>query len=941
MKKLLCAVLTIALLSGCSVLEPLTEQEQLSQQTLGNLAPAALRLMGNENIDIDHDEVMEKYRAYLEVSTDEELRIRTHHRIANLRLQKDEFILEGGDQSDEASAKVFELDAGRESIADYEKLLAKYPDRNDNDLALYQLAKAYSLAGEPFETIRVLEQLTELYPRSDYYLESLFRLGDIYYANGVYDLAESSYQRLIIRGSEGNKYYLNAMYLVGWSQFKQNRYDESLLSFTSVLDFEFPTEETITLASIGQQSMLKDILRIMAITFDYQGDWENINQFYAGIGRRHYEHRIYETLASQYYNKKYYKSGASTLRAFINRYPQDVLSPVFYQRVVEGYTKARYPTLLRKHKKIFVETFGVGGEYWENHTLAVQETIKPALSTYIWDLARFNHAWGQRIKNGKEKKERLQEAIGWYGEYIRSFPDAEDTAKAHFLLAEVAYQTKQYPLAKDHYEIVAYQYPDYEKAAESGYAAILTYSKHKPKKADKLIWRQLTVASAMRFVQEFPKDERRGQVLVNTAEMLLAGQYYEQALVTANLAWESEGNLSARHRYGASLVRSHSSFYLEQFVEAEQAIKEALSYDKIKSKSRNDLREKLAASIYKQGEMAKASGDNELAVKNWLRIAKLVPESDIKVSAEFDAATLLMAAEKYEQAVPVLLDFRKAYPNHRLVKDIPSKLIVAYESQENWRSAAFELQKIWQQGGNKEQSRIALFQSAEYFEKAKDLDNALVMYKRYAHDYKRPFNPAIEAHHKLDVIYLAQGDDTKRLFWMNKIVWLHLGAREDRTDRSKYLAAKSAYELAENERIKFEKVKITLPLDKSINRKNKRMKAAMERYTQAVQIGVLEFTTSATFRIAELYSQFGSGLLASERPAGLDELALEEYGYLLEDQAFPLEEAAIEVHQKNAGRTFDGLYDQWVKKSYGSLAELMPAQYAKYEKQVSYVDAIR
>ncbi|MBQ0732588.1 MAG: tetratricopeptide repeat protein, partial [Oleispira antarctica] len=509
MKKLLCAVLTIALLSGCSVLEPLTEQEQLSQQTLGNLAPAALRLMGNENIDIDHDEVMEKYRAYLEVSTDEELRIRTHHRIANLRLQKDEFILEGGDQSDEASAKVFELDAGREAIADYEKLLAKYPDRNDNDLALYQLAKAYSLAGEPFETIRVLEQLTELYPRSDYYLESLFRLGDIYYANGVYDLAESSYQRLIIRGSEGNKYYLNAMYLVGWSQFKQNRYDESLLSFTSVLDFEFPTEETIASASIGQQSMLKDILRIMAITFDYQGDWENINQFYAGIGRRHYEHRIYETLASQYYNKKYYKSGASTLRAFINRYPQDVLSPVFYQRVVEGYTKARYPTLLRKHKKIFVETFGVGGEYWENHTLAVQETIKPALSTYIWDLARFNHAWGQQINNGKEKKERLQEAIGWYGEYIRSFPDAEDTAKAHFLLAEVAYQTKQYPLAKDHYEIVAYQYPDYEKAAESGYAAILTYSKHKPKKADKLIWRQLTVASAMRFVQEFPKDERR------------------------------------------------------------------------------------------------------------------------------------------------------------------------------------------------------------------------------------------------------------------------------------------------------------------------------------------------------------------------------------------------------------------------------------------------
>lgn len=940
MKLLLLLVFSL-FLSGCSLFQSFSEPLPMSEQTLENMQPIKVRLMANEDLAISHDEVMDKYRAYLEVSSDSELRVRTHHRIANLRLQKDEFIWEGGDVSDEAQLKIAEADFGRESIADYESLLAQYPDRNDNDLALYQLAKAYSLAGEPFETIRVLEQLAELYPRSDYYLESLFRLGEVYYANGVYDLAENAYQRLIERGAEANKYHLSAMYLIGWAQFKQNNYDDSLLSFTQVLDAEFPAEDDILSASVSQQDMMKDILRIMAITFDYQGDWENISQFYATLGGRHYEHLVYETLANQYYEKKYFKSGASTLRAFIKRYPQDVLAPVFYQRVIEGYTKARYPTLLRKHKKLFVKQFGVGSQYWQNHGLAVQDTIKPALSTYIWDLARFNHAWGQRIKNKKEKKQRLNEAIDWYSEYIRSFPDAADTAKAHFLLAEVAYQTRQYPLAKDHYEIVAYQYPDYEKSAESGYAAILTYSKHKPKKSEKAIWRQLTVASAMRFVQEYPSDERRGQVLVNTSEMLLTDKYYQQALDTANLAWKSEGSLSDRHRYGASLVRSHSSFHLEQFAEAEEAIVEALGYVKIKNKVRKDLREKLAASVYKQGEKAKQEGDNENAVKHWLRIAQLVPESDIKVSAEFDAATLLMAEQKYDQAVPVLLNFRKDYPKHRLIKDIPSKLIVAYESQENWQDAAFELQKIWQQKGDKDTQRIALFQSAEYFEKANDLTNALAMYKRYAHDYKRPFNPALEAHHKLDQIYLNMGEDTKRLFWLNKIVWLHLGAKKDKTDRSKFLAAKASYELAENERIKYEKVKITLPLAKSIDKKNKRMKAALERYTQAVQIGVLEYTTSATFRIAELYSQFSQGLMASQRPEGLDELELEEYEYLLEDQAFPLEEAAIEVHQTNAGRTYDGLYDQWVKKSYGSLAELMPAQYAKFEKQVTYVDAIR
>ena len=819
--------------------------------------------------------------------------------------------------------------------------MAEYPDRDDNDIALYQLAKAYSLAAEPFETIRVLESLAADYPNSEYFLEAVFRLGEIYYANGVYDLSESSFRRVIEFGPTDNKYFISAGYLIGWTQFKQNNYQQSLISFTRVLDDEFPNQDALASATISQQDMLKDILRIMAITFDYLGDWQKVDEFYTQQGERHYEHKVYEALAGQYYQKKYFKSGASTLRAFISRYPNDDRAPVFYQRLIAGYEQARYPTLLRKHKKIYVDSYGVNSNYYKTHSEDIQNIIKPELAIYLWDLARFNHAWGQSLKNKKEKNARLQDAIDWYATYINSFPDADDAAKAHFLLAEVAYQIRQYPLAKDHYEIVAYQYPNYEKAAEAGYAAILTYSKHKPQLAEKAVWRQLTVASAMRFVQEFPNDARRGQVLVNTAETLLADRYYEQALTTANLAWQSKGNLSDRHRYGAALVRGHSSFELEKFDEAESAITEALKYQSIKTTVRKDLREKLAAAVYKQGELAKLNGDNELAVKNWLRIATLVPESDIKVSAEFDAATLLMAAQKYDEAVPVLLAFRKSYPKHRLLKDIPSKLIVAYESQQNWRDAAFELQKIWQQKGDKDQQRIALFQSAEYFEKANDLENALAMYKRYAHDYKRPFNPAIEAHHKLDQIYLSKNETTKRLFWLNKIVWLHLGAKEDKTDRSKYLAAKAAYELAENERIKYDRVNITLPLAASINKKNTLMQAALERYTQAVQIGVLEFTTSATYRIAELYSQFSKRLMTSERPSGLDELELEEYDFLLEDQAFPLEEAAIEVHQTNAGRTYDGLYDKWVKKSYGSLANLMPAQYAKFEKQVDYVDAIR
>ncbi|MCS6946781.1 MAG: tetratricopeptide repeat protein, partial [Steroidobacteraceae bacterium] len=71
--------------------------------------------------------------------------------------------------------------------------------------------------------------------------------------------------------------------------------------------------------------------------------------------------------------------------------------------------------------------------------------------------------------------------------------------------------------------------------------------------------------------------------------------------------------------------------------------------------------------------------------------------------------------------------------------------------------------------------------------------------------------------------------------------------------------------------------------------------------------------------------------LASERPKKLDKDALEQYDLLLEEQAFPFEEQAIELHEANAARAREGWYDAGVRASFAALAELKPARYAKSE----------
>ena len=152
------------------------------------------------------------------------------------------------------------------------------------------------------------------------------------------------------------------------------------------------------------------------------------------------------------------------------------------------------------------------------------------------------------------------------------------------------------------------------------------------------------------------------------------------------------------------------------------------------------------------------------------------------------------------------------------------------------------------------------------------------------------------------------------------------------TERTQFLAAKASLELAEPAFQSYRGIHLVQPLKKNLKKKKNAMKEVIDVYTKAANYGVAEVTTAATYRIAEVYSDFSRGLFASERPKGLSSAELEQYDLLLEEQAFPFEEKAIEIHESNAGRVKSGVYDEWVKKSLIALRKLQPVRYAKLER---------
>ncbi len=234
----------------------------------------------------------------------------------------------------------------------------------------------------------------------------------------------------------------------------------------------------------------------------------------------------------------------------------------------------------------------------------------------------------------------------------------------------------------------------------------------------------------------------------------------------------------------------------------------------------------------------------------------------------------------------------------------------------------------------------ALLAAAGLYEQAADTESALKVYSRYVEKYPRPVEAALETRTKMAEMFRAKSDQTSYHQQLHEIVARDASAGAERTNRTKYLAAKAGLVLSEEIYARFTELKLAQPFDKSLKLKRERMDVAMRGFEGLIDYEVAEVTAAATYYMAEVYWNFNRSLVESERPTGLDAPAMAEYNDALEEQAFPLEEKTIEVHEKNRELMVSGVYNDWTKKSLDRLAVLVPGRYAKREASSGFVRTI-
>jgi len=827
-----------------------------------------------------------------------------------------------------------------DAIKGYENYLRLYPNRENNDYILYQLSRAYALDSKPEKSLQALDRLVSKFPDSRYTDEAQFRRGEDLFVLREYDQAEDAYE-VIVKHHPDSLFYEKSIYKYGWSQFKQNRFREAIDSYITVLDLNASSQkiDEISLSqdlSRADKELLDDVVRVVSLAFSYEAEQMSLRDYFDKSGQREYEPMIYLNLGELYLRKERITDAADVFLAYGKQYPYSRYTPEFHQKAILGYQKAGFSTLVLQEKKTFVNQYDVNTEFWKRQNLASQSDLKPALTEHLRDLATHYHAQARASKKVSDYKV----AADWYRHYLESFPEDSDADQINFLLAESLFDARQYASAIEEYEKTAYDYARHKNSAEAGYAALLSYDAliEKSRSDQYKAFQQQRIASTMKFRFEFPADPRMPAILLQSAKQYFEWKNYADAKQAAYRLVDDQ-RIDKEIQRPAWTIIGHSHYATGQYKSAEDAYTNLLPLLAKNSKETGEIREQLAASIYKQGENERSAGNHLLAARHFSRLGVVVPTSPKRIVADYDATTAHVELKDWPQAITLLKSFRKKYPKDKRWKTgISEKLALAYSMQGDHALAANEMMTLSASTQSASRKKDLMWGAAELYQKAGKKDEAIAIYKAYVKSYPVPLERSIELKFRIAESYREKNNTRKLHYWLNEIVKADANAKSERSPRSKYLAATASIELTKPIQRSFQSVKLTVPLKKSLKKKKKLMQKSIAAYTKALNYQVEEVTAEATYQIAEIYHSFARDLLESQRPKGLNEEELEEYELLLEEQAYPFEEKAIDIHLTNFKRIPKGAYNQSVKNSLKVLGDLMPFRYAKAEVADAYVE---
>jgi len=878
--------------------------------------PSILPPAPQSKLPPDLDEAIAEYDQVIALNADPGARAEAMRRAAYLRVRLAEAD-PSGPRAQQALQRAIEL---------YRAVLSEAPGDAGNDRAHYQLARAYELLGDADEAGAQLATLARSFPDSPLAGDAHFRAGELLYLTKHYAAAEVEY-RAIAQSNDAAPYHRFALYKYGWSLYHQGKLDEALAPFLSLIETEPKGSE-----------MGADALRVAGLAFAALGNDAIAKYFATRGGEPSDSATLYLASGTQQEQMQRYSDAASTFEAFVAHHPDDARAPEFQSRAISAYEHGGFADEVLTAKSGYVTRFGPDSARWQQAASAdVSKTVRACLD----DVSQALHAKAQQAPAGDERTRLFASAADAYRRRLTWFPDDAKTADINLSYADALLEGGDRGEAARQYLRVAFDLPAHSRRGEAAFAAVQTFQSiaDAANPAERPAALRDAIAAGTRFMDAFPQHAQWANVASASATDEVALGDWTSAIALAQRVLDSRRAANAAMRDHLLGIVADGQFAASRYADAEHAYAALLSGLAATDPQRPPATERLAASIYKQGEASRAAGDLRAAAKEFQRVARATPTASICATADYDAAAALMTLQDWSAARAQLELFRTRYPGHALSLDVDKKLAVADQNDHRPLQAAEVYARIARANAAALEDRTnASLLAARLYDEAGATALAASAYRTHLAGFATSPELRAELTQRLADIARTNGDDIAYRSYLDQIVAIDASAG---TPRTRTLSAHATLEIGRMQAESARRVALSQPLAKTLSRRKIATDAAIATLLKAADYRLADVTPAASYEVGRLYQDLADALVHSERPRALKGDALEQYQLLLEEQSDPFEEKAIAAHESNLTRLRDNLWNDSIRRSADQLSSLVPGRYGKREINEATDDNLR
>jgi TolA-binding protein len=853
----------------------------------------------------DEGEIRQRYEALLQrPGTPEDRKPELLLRLAEIDYREEEAAMRAAYEAGEGDA-VPPGDRYPRAVARFRELVDRFPASPQALTAFYNLGYLYAEEGDGELSTWAYGEVLARDPQNPYADEIHMRLAEAAFDAGRVEEAIPHYLA-VVRGAKP-EYADKALYKLGWCFFNLEDYSRAVDSFSLVLGR----------GQASPEDLRRETLSILAKALL---EWGGLGPLTSYLRSRPeaepYGPTLHRLLGELYADSSRYREAVAVYAAGVEAYPLAPECLALERGILSALLIARDGEGANERRVLWADRYGPGSAWDRLHGAGPLGAERDELLEEGLRLAALHyHGRAQRGQGG------LERALTLYGRYLEIFGASTEAgyelayayAQAFREAGRLSEAAAQYRRVAAHPALATHR----EEASYRRIRVLESLYAEDPGYLEELL------GAHEEYVARNPASSLVPEILFSAGELLFGAELFPRARAlfhrVVDAAPAAPWGPRAWERIGRCRFREGD------YARSEEALRRALAQG-LEEGLVPGARQLLSFAIFRQGEEREEAGDREGANGHFGRLADELPEEDAAQVGLYRMAENLRALGRDGDAARVFDRLARRYRGSEYAQSALALSAQIFASLGEWEDAARGFEAVYRSDPEGAGAPDALFRAARALERANRRDGAVRLFAEFAETFPKDPRRAEALFRQGELLRAAgQEEDAAARY---REAWAVQGQGDAEAFR-----ARAALALGRLALDRFRGVALQGDLAQALERKERFLTEALEHLARAASLPFADTLTEALFRAGESFEHLKEALLASERPAELTDEEAEEYEFLLEEKAFPLEERAVAYYRNGVGAARDaGVHTPWVDRMFERLETLVPWAYQRTEE---------